>query len=298
MTQPDPKAARRALGRGLDALLPSAAPPPGAQERSAFHCPVEKISPQPGQPRQYFDAQELEELTSSIREHGLLEPLVVRRTTPGADKFELIAGERRWRAAQRAGMKDVLVVVKDVTPKEAFELALVENVQRADLNPIELAEAYDRLLREHAYTQQALADKVGKDRVTIANGLRLLKLPQKIRTMVIGRELSEGHARALLGAPDDKAMADIAEKTVRGKLPVRKVEQLVRAARSRGAGGAKAEKEKEKAASTPAIRDLEARLMRRLGTRVEVRDQSGKGELVIAYGSLDELDRVLAVVGA
>lgn len=296
MTQPDPKAARRALGRGLDALLPSAAPAPGAQERSAFHCPVEKISPQPGQPRQYFDAQELEELTSSIREHGLLEPLVVRRTAPGADKFELIAGERRWRAAQRAGMKDVLVVVKDVSPKEAFELALVENVQRADLNPIELAEAYDRLLREHAYTQQALADKVGKDRVTIANGLRLLKLPQKIRTMVIGRELSEGHARALLGAPDDKSMADIAEKTVRGKLPVRKVEQLVRAARSRGDG--KSEKEKEKAASSPAIRDLEARLMRRLGTKVEVRDQSGKGELVIAYGSLDELDRVLAVVGA
>ncbi|MEP7124222.1 MAG: ParB/RepB/Spo0J family partition protein [Byssovorax sp.] len=296
MTQPDPKAPRRALGRGLDALLPSAAPAPGAQERSAFHCPVEKISPQPGQPRQYFDAQELEELTSSIREHGMLEPLVVRRTAPGADKFELIAGERRWRAAQRAGMKDVLVVVKDVSSKDAFELALVENVQRADLNPIELAEAYDRLLREHAYTQQALADKVGKDRVTIANGLRLLKLPQKIRSMVIGRELSEGHARALLGAPDDKSMADIAEKTVRGKLPVRKVEQLIRAARSRGEG--KSEKEKEKAQTSPGIRDLEARLMRRLGTRVEVRDQSGKGELLISYGSLDELDRVLALVGA
>ncbi len=297
MSQPDPKAApRRALGRGLDALLPSAAPAPGAQERSAFHCPVEKISPQPGQPRQYFDNQELEELTSSIREHGMLEPLVVRRTAPGADRFEIIAGERRWRAAQRAGMKDVLVVVKDVSSKDAFELALVENVQRADLNPIELAEAYDRLLREHAYTQQALADKVGKDRVTIANGLRLLKLPQKIRSMVIGRELSEGHARALLGAPDDKSMADIAEKTVRGKLPVRKVEQLIRAARSRGDG--KSDKEKEKAATSPGIRDLEARLMRRLGTRVEVRDQSGKGELVIAYGSLDELDRVLALVGA
>jgi ParB family chromosome partitioning protein len=297
MTQPDPKAPpKRALGRGLDALLPSAAPAPGAQERSAFHCPVEKISPQPGQPRQYFDNQELEELTSSIREHGMLEPLVVRRTAPGADKFEIIAGERRWRAAQRAGMKDVLVVVKDVSSKDAFELALVENVQRADLNPIELAEAYDRLLREHAYTQQALADKVGKDRVTIANGLRLLKLPQKIRSMVIGRELSEGHARALLGAPDDKSMAEIAEKTVRGKLPVRKVEQLIRAARSRGEG--KSEKEKEKAATSPGIRDLEARLMRRLGTRVEVRDDSGKGELVIAYGSLDELDRVLALVGA
>src|SRR5262249_42755257 len=150
------------------------------------------------------------------------------------------------------------------SPKEAFELALVENVQRADLNPIEIAEAFDRLLKEHGYTQQTLADKVGKDRVAIANTLRLLKLPAKIRSMVIARELTEGHARALLGAPSDKAMADIADKTVRGKLPVRKVEQLVRASRSRDAGPAngKGNKGGEKAAS-PAIRDLEGRLMRR-----------------------------------
>src|SRR6185369_15875848 len=238
MTTQDPKgpAPRRALGRGLDALLPAPPPAGAGPERSAFTCPIEKIGPQAGQPRQYFDEQELAELTESIREHGLIEPLIVRRTHPGADKFELIAGERRWRAAQRAGLRDVLVVVKDVSPKEAFELALVENVQRADLNPIEIAEAFDRLLKEHGYTQQTLADKVGKDRVAIANTLRLLKLPQKIRSMVIARELTEGHARALLGAPTDKAMADIAEKTVRGRLPVRKVEQLVRSARSRGEG--------------------------------------------------------------
>jgi ParB family chromosome partitioning protein len=296
------KTQRRALGRGLDALLPAPPPPPGpggaGPERQAFVCPVEKIVPQAGQPRQYFDEQELTELADSIKEHGLIEPLIVRRLGAGTDKFELIAGERRWRASQRAGIKEVLVVVKDVSPKEAFELALVENVQRADLNPIEVAEAFDRLIREYSYTQQTLGERVGKDRATIANALRLLKLPQRIRSLVISRELSEGHARALLGAPTDKTMADIAEKTVRGKLPVRKVEQLVRTARAREEGAPAADDGKGKPATSPGIRDLEARLMRRLGTRVEVRDAGGKGELAIAYGSLDELDRVLALIEA
>jgi ParB family chromosome partitioning protein len=303
----EPRPPRRALGRGLDALLPAPPPPPGTgPERSAFICPIEKVVPQAGQPRQYFDEQELAELTESIREHGLIEPLIVRRVgtahtggpphTSGTDRFELIAGERRWRAAQRAGLKELLVVVKDVSPKEAFELALVENVQRADLNPIEIAEAFDRLIKEYSYTQQTLAERVGKDRATVTNALRLLKLPPRIRTMVIGRELSEGHARALLGAPTDKSMAEIAEKTVRGKLPVRRVEQLIRAAKSKDAG-VPPEKE-EKPVRSPAIKDLEARLRRRLGTRVEVRDQDGKGEVVVSYASLDELDRVLEVFGA
>jgi ParB family chromosome partitioning protein len=291
---------RRALGRGLDALLPAVHSPSHGPERSTFVCPVEKVVPQAGQPRQYFDEQALGELAESIREHGLIEPLIVRRLggQAGSDRYELIAGERRWRAAQRAGLKEVLVVVKDVSPKEAFELALVENVQRADLNPIEIAEAFDRLIREYSYTQQTLAERVGKDRATVANALRLLKLPPRIRTMVIGRELSEGHARALLGAPSDKAMADIAEKTVRGKLPVRRVEQLVRAAKTKDGGRSEARAAEEPAAPSASVRDLEARLMRRLGTRVEVRDKNGAGELAIAYGSLDELDRILASLEA
>jgi ParB family transcriptional regulator, chromosome partitioning protein len=304
MTQ-DPKA-RRALGRGLDALLPAASSASSPSDRSTFICPVEKITPQAGQPRQYFDEQELGELEGSIREHGLIEPLIVRRLSPGADRFELIAGERRWRASQRAGLKEVLVVVKDVSTKEAFELALVENVQRADLNPIEIAEAFDRLIKEHGYTQQTLAERVGKDRVTVTNALRLLKLPQRVRSLVISRELSEGHARALLGAPTDKAMADIADKTVRGKLPVRKVEALVRTAKARegGAGDGDSDgkdprkKDGTSPATSSAIRDLEARLMRRLGTKVDVRDEGGRGALVVAYGSLDELDRILSLLGA
>ncbi|WP_437602949.1 ParB/RepB/Spo0J family partition protein [Sorangium sp. So ce590] len=299
----DQKGARRALGRGLDALLP--APPPAtstaAEGRSVFVCAIEKIVPQKGQPRQHFDEAELEELTGSIREHGLIEPLIVRRTQAGKDSFELIAGERRWRAAQRAGLREVLVVVKDVSPKEAFELALVENVQRADLNAIEIAEAFDRLLREHSYTHQTLAERVGKDRTTIVNSLRLLRLPQRIRSMVISRELSEGHARALLGAPSDKVMADVAERTVHGKLPVRKVEALIKAAKekeSRAANGAEDPGEKKPEGKSPAIKDLEARLTRRLGTRVEVRDEGGRGELGVTYGSLDELDRIIALLGA
>jgi ParB family chromosome partitioning protein len=294
----DPRGPRRALGRGLDALLPAAAPPSGFGDKSVFLCPVEKIAPQAGQPRQHFDEAELADLTESIREHGIIEPLVVRRLAKDADTYELIAGERRWRAAQRAGLKDVLVVVKDVSPREAFELALVENVQRADLNPIEVAEAFDRLLREHGYSQETLATKVGKDRTTIVNSLRLLKLPQQIRSMVIGRELTEGHARAILGAPTDKAMNDIADKTIRGKLAVRKVEALVRAAKATARGGPAAEKPGEAKKKSPAVLDLEARLQRKLGTRVEVEDENGAGRVVLSYASLDELDRILRAIGA
>ena len=300
----DPKASRRALGRGLDALLPASGPPATTYgERSVFLCPVERIQPQKGQPRQHFDETELEELTQSIRQHGLIEPLVVRRlgsavgSAPSArDQFELIAGERRWRASQRAGLRDVLVVVKDVSTKDAFELALVENIQRADLNPIEVAEAYDRLVREHGATVEGLAERLGKDRTTITNALRLLKLPERIRALVIGRELSEGHARALLGAPSERAMAEIADKTVRGRLPVRKVEELVRAAKERT--NKRPPDAARPAGKSVAIRDLEGRLMRRLGTKVVVHDRGGKGELAVAYGSLDELDRILAVLGA
>ncbi len=278
---------RRALGRGLDALLPSAPPAPAANQadRSVFACPLEKIVPQKGQPRQHFDAQKVEELAQSIREHGLLEPLVVRRIA-GGDKFELIAGERRWRALQKAGLHEALVVVKEVSPENAFELALIENVQREDLNAIELAEAYDRLLRDHGYTQENLAERVGKDRTTIANVLRLLKLPAPVRARVVSAELSEGHARALLGAATPAAMEQLAERAVRGGLSVRATEALVRTS-TKGAAEAK---DKPK---SPSVRDLELRLQRALGTKVEVRDRGNQGEVAIHYSSLDALDRLL-----
>ncbi len=295
---------KRALGRGLDALLPAAPPKSPAVatygDKSVFACPIERIVPQPGQPRQHFDEEELSNLEASIREHGIIEPLVVRRLPgggPTGDKYELIAGERRWRAAQRAGLREVIVVVKDVSPAAAFELALVENIQRADLNPIEVAEAYDRLAREHGYTHEALAERVGKERTTITNALRLLKLPTTVRSLVVSRELSEGHARALLGAPDDKTLQDIADKTVRGRLPVRRVEELVRAARKKKEGAKDGPSPERPAGKSASVRDLEARLARRFGTRVEVHDHGGSGEIAIHYGSLDELDRLLGTLG-
>jgi ParB family chromosome partitioning protein len=297
VTEP-PKKPFRGLGRGLDALLPVRMPAPSPDRPQApaygdgnvFTCPIEKIIPQKGQPRQHFDSERLDELAQSIREHGILEPIVVRRKA-GSDDFEIIAGERRWRAAQRANLKEVIVVVRDVSAKEAFELALIENVQREDLDPIEFSEALDRLIKEYSYTQETLAQRVGKDRSTIANALRLLRLPSDVRNRVVVGELSEGHARALLGAPDEKTLGNLAEKVVRGRLSVRQTEALVRSHKTGPTAGVN--KPKDKTAST---RDLEQRLTRKLGTKVEVKDKDGKGEIVIKYASWDELDRLLEVL--
>jgi ParB family chromosome partitioning protein len=245
--------------------------------------------PQKGQPRQHFDGAALAELAHSIAEHGLLEPIVVRRV-PGHDKFEIIAGERRWRACQKAGLREALVVVKDVSPRAAFELALIENVQRQDLDPVELAEALDRLVKEHGYTQETLAERLGKDRTTITNSLRLLRLPDGVRARIVTGELTEGHARALLGA-ESGVLEQLAEKVVRGRLSVRATEALVRTSRGgKKNGAAKGKADAEKSAS---VRDLEAKLARALGTKVEVRDQGNRGEIAIPYADLDALDRIL-----
>ena len=276
---------RRALGLGLDSLLPVSAPKSGYGDKSVFSCPIERIVPQKGQPRQHFAPRALDELAESIREHGLLEPLVVRKI--GEDKFELIAGERRWRASQKAGLKEILVVVKDVSPAKVFELALVENVQREDLNAVELAEALDRLVKEHGYTQEALATRIGKDRTTVANSLRLLKLPLRVRQRVVNGELSEGHARALLGEVDPKRLETLADRVIREGLSVRATEALVRKQKT---AGSSAEGPAQKSAS---VRDLEGRLARALGTRVEIRERGQGGELVVPYADLDALDRLL-----
>ena len=282
---------KKGLGRGLDALLPSAPKAPAAYgDKSVFSCAVERLVAQKGQPRQHFVKERIEELAQSIREHGLLEPIVVRRV-PGQDRFEIIAGERRWRAAQRAGLKEVMVVVKDVTPKAAFELALIENVQREDLNPVELAEALGRLLKEHGYTQEQLAERLGKDRTTIANSLRLMKLPERVRSRVIRGELSEGHARALLGVADPSRMEELAERVLRGRMSVRQCEALVRGVKAKKGGKGAAASGK-----SSSVRDLEQRLTRAAGTKVEVKDKGNKGEIVIPYADLDHLDRVLARV--
>jgi ParB family chromosome partitioning protein len=283
---------RQALGRGLAALIPGAKPPEAAATPARAGdglrtIAIEDVHPSAGQPRKQFDDARLDELAASIKTQGIIQPLVVRLRDGGG--YELIAGERRWRAAQRAGLHEVPAVVRDVAEKRAFEMALVENLQREDLNPIEEAQGFERLIEEFSYTQEALAARVGKDRSTVANALRLLRLPAGVRDLVTAGRLSMGHARALLGLEALDAIERLARRVVARELSVRQVEALV-----------KREREGAKAPAAPAqpsssARDLGERLSRALGTRVRVVEAGpGKGHLEIGYHSLDQLDAVLA----
>jgi ParB family chromosome partitioning protein len=285
---------RPALGRGLGALIPGAQhqnTPPTPIRRDYFECAIEDIYPAADNPRQRFDEQKLNELAESIRNQGLVQPLVVRKRSDGdGGGFWLIAGERRWRAAQRAGLKSVSVVVKDVQARDAYELTLVENLQREDLNPIEEAEAYQRLSAEFGYTQEQLALRVGKDRATVANSLRLLKLPQKVRNLVAGDELQMGHARALLGLEAEAAIERAAARVVQKQLSVRQTEELVRRER----GEIKSKKPSVVLPSTASTRDLEQKLERAFGTKVRLAQKTPQsGKIEIDYHSLDQLDSLL-----
>jgi len=284
----DPK--RKALGRGLDALLPTrseASAPPAAARREYFVCAIEDVHPSANNPRRSFDEPALVELTESIREHGLLQPLVVRTREGGG--FTLVAGERRWRAAQRAGLKDVAVVVKEATATAAFELALVENLQRSDLNPIEEAEGFRHLIDQHGHTPEHVARRVGKDRSTVVNTLRLLKLPAPTRALVAEGRLPMGQARALLGLDSEAAILAAAEQVVSGGLSTRQTEALVK--RLRQPPGAAPRIEPPRSAN---VRDLEKRLERSLGVPVKLAERGGgAGRIEIDYANLDELERVL-----
>ncbi len=279
---------RKVLGRGLSVLLPETGEhADGMNSGRMIEVPVEKIRPVV-QPRKAFPEKNILELADSIKKQGVLQPLLVRKE---GDGYFLIAGERRWRAAKTAGLKTVPVVIKDAEESRAFELALVENVQRQDLNPIEEAEAYRRLIQEYGYTQETVAASVGKDRSTVTNELRLLKLPESVKNMVAREELSSGHARALLTLKDSAMMLALAKKIVEEGLSVRGIESLVRNIIGKSEGKKAGESSKVRSA---AVRDLEERLQRSLGTRVVLKDRGqGKGRIEISYGSLDELDRLL-----
>jgi ParB family chromosome partitioning protein len=279
---------RRALGRGLDSLLPGSGPAVApAAPRETTSARIEELHPTAGQPRHVFDDQKLEELAQSIRELGVLEPILVRKRKEGG--FHIIAGERRWRAAQRAGVLEVPVVVRELSDAQAFEAALVENVQRADLNPIETARAFQRLMDEHQHTQETLAQRVGKDRSTIANALRLLKLPSAVLDMIEQAQLSEGHGRALLSANEAGAMLKLARSAVEKGWSVRETERA-----ARFVAQTSKDKEGEKPQSKSAnVRDLESRLSRAFGSKVAVADRNGKGNIQIHFTSYDELDRLL-----
>jgi ParB family chromosome partitioning protein len=300
---------RKALGRGLSALIPGAPAPASTPatatvtplRRDYFECPIEELHPSPDNPRKLFPREALEDLADSIRAQGLVQPLVVRaRSTAEGGGFVLIAGERRWRAAQLAGLQSVPVVVQSASSEEAFERALVENLQRADLSPIEEAEAYRRLVEEHSYTQDELGKRVGRDRATVANTMRLLKLPTRVRQQVNEGQLPMGHARALLGLlekggteeePAPVLIERLASEIVRGGLSVRQTEALVRRSKS-------GHKSKSGAvAQSASVRDLQTRLERALGTRVRLRQRSQQaGTVEIDYASLDQLDGLLEVL--
>ncbi|MEP6653482.1 MAG: ParB/RepB/Spo0J family partition protein, partial [Myxococcales bacterium] len=279
---------------------------------------IEEVHPARAQPRKSFNDARLDELAASIRSQGLIQPLVVRIRESGG--YEIIAGERRWRAAQRAGLHTIPVVVREIAHARAFELAMVENLQREDLNPIEEAEGFDRLIREFGYSQESLAARVGKDRTTITNALRLLKLPPGVRGLVIAGRLSMGHARAILGlealaqtggtaagtgpALAAASPAEIAErmeklgrKVAAREMSVRQAEALVRSEKDGAASGSgsTAATPAESGPGTVSGRDLSTRLSRSLGTRVRVVERGpGSGHLEIHYGSLDQLDGLLA----
>lgn len=278
--------ATRRLGRGLDGLLPSA---PSAAPRPSSSALIEQLHPNRDQPRRHFDDEALQELADSIAAHGVLEPILVRKREAGG--YEIIAGERRWRAAQRAGVQELPIHVRELSDAVAFEAALVENIQREDLNPLETARAFQRLIDEFGHSQQQVAERVGKSRVAVTNALRLLKLPDEVLDLIDNGQLSEGHGRALLTAPDAGTMKKLARLAVAKRLSVRELEKLARAAASGRKPEAATKAPKEKSAN---VRDLERRLSHALGSMVSVEDgPGGKGEVRIAYGSYAELDRLI-----
>ncbi len=270
---------RQALGRGLQALIP-----PAREERGTVEIPLAEILPSPFQPRKRFDDQKLDELTASIRAHGILSPVIVRQTSGG---YELVAGERRLRAAKRAGLERIPAVVREVSNAEMLELALIENLQREDLNPIEEAEVYRRLIEEFYLTQEELAQRVGRDRTSITNAVRLLKLPPEIRQDLIEGALSAGHARALLALEKQPLQLRVRQEVIRRKLSVRQTELLVKRLK------AEPYPPRKTLRRTPQLSALEESLRRALATKVRIVRMGRRGRIEIEFYSEEELDRLI-----
>lgn len=271
------------LGRGLRALIPEVEPE--RTEGDVQQIPLELIEPNPYQPRQHFDEEKLQELAQSIAELGLLEPVLVRRT---GQTYQLIAGERRVRAARIAGLSEVPALVKDFGDLEVMQVALIENLQREDLNPIEEAEGYQRLIEEFGFTQSQAAQAVGRKRSSIANALRLLNLEESEKQMVREGQLSVGHAKVLLGVANKKKRAELAKKVVSEDLSVRQLEELVKKPERVPRGTAKMR--------SPELVQLEEDLRRRFGTKVTVTYKKGAGRISIEYYSDEELERLLELI--
>ena len=280
---------KRRLGRGLAALIGEMDQPVPVESDRAVSAdrmiPIEFVSRNPRNPRRFFDDTELHDLASSIRQHGIVQPIVVR--TMGRDQYEIIAGERRWRAAQLAGLIEIPVIIRDVDDKTALEIAIVENVQRADLNPLEEALGYEQLIAEYGYTQNDLGEIIGKSRSHVANSLRLLKLPDPVRDLLAAGSLSAGHARALVSTPDP---ASLARTIVAKGMSVRDAEKLAQ-------NNIKAQSEPQQPALRRDQKDsdtlaLERTLSDALGLEVSINHKTSGGQIKISYKSLEQLEEI------
>jgi ParB family chromosome partitioning protein len=258
-------------------------------EARIWQVSIDKLSPGQFQPRAHFEKAKLEELAQSIKEHGILQPIVARKVASG--KFEIIAGERRWRAAQIAGLHEVPVILKALEDQATLEMSIIENIQREDLNAIEEAEAYSRLAQEFSLTQQQIAEKVGKERATVANALRLLQLPQQIREMIVKNEISQGHAKVLLSLPDATQQLALARKVVQLKMSVRQLEKA--AAQKPEASGAESQKAMDGNVTQRLISGLAEEVQKILGTKVTIDYLNSKGKISIHFYSDDELTEIV-----
>ena len=279
---------KRGLGRGLSSLIPETPAEVGSRrDQEGSSMPVDMLKPSPFQPRRRFSEDELEGLADSIRAKGVMQPLLVRASAQHSGEYEIIAGERRWRAAQRAGIHELPVIIRDLSDRETLEIALLENIQREDLSALEEAEGYRRLIDEFGHTQQELAESLGKSRSHIANLLRLLGLPEEVRAMVEDGQLSPGHARALLNADEPLSLAQM---IVKKGMNVRQAEMMVRLQRAGDSPNGSSGKSVEKDADTLA---LEREMSTSLGLKVTLTSKGKGGSLNIAYRSLDQLDSLL-----
>lgn len=294
---------RSALGGGLEAMFGAVEPDEKEElkretseenvSRETF-VKITDIDPNKSQPRSQFDEDALQELADSIKQYGIIQPLIVQKK---GKRFEIIAGERRWRAARLAGLKEVPVLVKEYAPEEIFAVALIENIQRQDLNPIEEATAYQRLIQEYNLKQDEVAEKVAKNRVTITNSMRLLKLDMRVQQMLIDEKISGGHARALLPIADAELQFITATKVFDERLSVRETEKMVKKMLEEASKEAHTEKVQTSVQDLAIYRDLEERMKTILGTKVEIKRKSNnKGRIEIEYYSMDELDRLIDMI--
>jgi ParB family transcriptional regulator, chromosome partitioning protein len=278
---------RMGLGKGLGALIPDMGQ---EQTRNILYCGIEEVAPNRSQPRKRFEESKLQELAESIREKGILEPLIVRRV---GDGYEIVVGERRWRAAQKAGLKEVPVLVREFEERDALEISLIENLQRESLNPIEEADGFRRLMEEFGMNQEEVALRVGKDRTTVANTLRLLRLPPEIREHLLQSRMTPGHARAILSLESPDRQMQLCEAILQKGLSVREAEALAKRYSGRSGRPAAGRKKDELESQMKAIEDS---LRQRLGTKVRILQKGRKGRVEIEYYSPEDLERVVEAI--